>query len=267
MAKIKKSDKSLKADVYDAKGKVVGEIHLPSEIFAVKINPALIAQSVRVYQANQRLGTHNTKTRAEVIGSTRKIYRQKGTGRARHGDIKAPIFVGGGVAHGPKPNDYSLTLPRKMRRLALFGALTNKLTGGKIKIINDFEIAKPQTRQMVEILKNLQLSNVLLVLPEKIQNVILSARNIEGVDTVDARLINTYEILAHQNILFMKEAVPVLLGHFLDKKEVPRPPIAKRLGRGKSGSPNAKSVWGNKEVLKPKPKPRVVKKKAEKKTK
>lgn len=255
--KIKKSDKSLKADVYDVKGKVVDEIHLPPEIFAVKVNPTLIAQSVRVYQANQRLGTHNTKTRSQVIGSTRKIYRQKGTGRARHGDIKAPIFVGGGVAHGPKPNDYSLTLPKKMRRLALFGALTNKLTGGKIKIINDLEMAKPQTRKMVEILKNLQVSNVLLVLPEKIQNVILSARNIERVDVMDARLLNSYEVLAHQTILFMKEAIPVLSGHFFDKKE--------KEGDLLPEEKKAPKVGKNKKVSKPKP--RVVKKKTEKKTK
>jgi large subunit ribosomal protein L4 len=257
MAKIKKSDKNLKTDVYDAKGKVVDEIHLPPEIFAVKVNPTLIAQSVRVYQANQRLGTHKTKTRAEVIGSTRKIYRQKGTGRARHGDIKAPIFVGGGVAHGPKPNDYSLALPKKMRRLALFGVLTNKLTGGKIKIIDDFEIAKPQTRQMMEILKNLQVSNVLLVLPEKIQNIILSARNIERVDVMDARLLNSYEVLKHQNILFMKEAIPVLSGHFLDKKEK----------RGDLLPKEAETPKVEKNKKASKPKPRVVKKKAEKKTK
>lgn len=223
---IKEKDTTIKADIYNIEGQVIGKMQLSREIFAVKIIPELLAQSVRVHQANQRLGTHYTKTRSQVSGSTRKIYRQKGTGRARHGDIKAPIFIGGGVAHGPKTRDYSLKLPKKMKRLALFGALTSKLGEGKIKIISGLDKIELKTKKMLEILRNLQLEdakkripfNSLLVLPEKIQNIILSTRNIPGIDMIDTKLLNTYEVLAHQNILFMKEALPILFSHFLNKE-------------------------------------------------
>src|SRR6185437_7247197 len=115
-------------DVVGIDGKVTGKIALPGEIFGEKLNKALLAQAVRVYLANQRQGNASTKTRGEVDGSTRKIYRQKGTGRARHGSVRAPIFVHGGIAHGPKPRDFSLTMPQKMKQKALFSALSTKLS-------------------------------------------------------------------------------------------------------------------------------------------
>src|SRR3989344_7204583 len=123
MPKAKKSG-SLTVPVYEISGKEKGSLSLPKEAFSVDVNKALLAQAVRVYQSNQRQGTASTKTRGEVVGSTRKIYRQKGTGRARHGDIKAPIFVGGGVAHGPKSANYRKSISQKMRRIALLGALS-----------------------------------------------------------------------------------------------------------------------------------------------
>lgn len=144
-----------------------------------------------------------------------------------------------------------------MRRLALFGALTNKLAEGKIKIISDLKPVEPKTRKMVEILRNLELSNTLLVLPEKIQNVILSARNIEGVDVMEGRLLNTYEILAHQTILFMKEALPVLSGHFLGKEDRRKDILQE----------DVKTPKARKKKETSKPKRETVKKKIEKKTK
>lgn len=212
----------LQKDIYNIKGEAIGKISLPAEIFDAKINPVLLRQAVHVYTANQRLGTHSTKTRSEVSGSTRKIYRQKGTGRARHGDIKAPIFIGGGIAHGPKPRDYSLSLPKKMKRLALFGALTDKLQNGRLKIVAGLADIKPKTKSMLETLDNLQLINknnkgqlsVLLVLAGNVDNIILAGRNLKGLEAVSARLLNTYEVLKRENLLIMEEAVKILEENF-----------------------------------------------------
>lgn len=218
---IKENKTWAKVVVYDIEGKAAGRMELPREIFQMPANPKLMAQAVRVYLANQRLGTHSSKTRAEVAGSTRKIYRQKGTGRARHGDIKAPIFIGGGVAHGPRPIDYSLKLPEKMKRLALFGALTGKLTEEKIMVVKGLEDIEAKTRRMAEILKNLKLTSdkkkpkILLILPKPLSNVFLAGRNYEGLQLREANLLNTFEVLSHENLLFMQEAIPVLKGTFL----------------------------------------------------
>lgn len=218
--------RSLTSDVYNLKGNVVGKVALPAEIFSAEVKPELIAAAVRVYQANLRSGTHDTKTRSEVIGSTRKIYRQKGTGRARHGAITAPIFIGGGVAHGPHPRDYSLNLPQKMKRLALFGVLTGKLQDGSIKIVRGLEKIDLKTKNMNEALVNLKLANnnnkrknVLLVTSGDFENVRLAGRNIEYLTIENAKLIYALEILSHKNLLLMEEAVPVLAGHFISKNK------------------------------------------------
>lgn len=209
------SVKGLKADVFDTKGKLVESINLPVEVFGAKINHQLMAQAVRVYLANQRKGTAATKTRGEVKGSTRKIYRQKGTGRARHGAIRAPIFVGGGVVFGPKPRDYSLELPKKMKKKALFSALSLKHKNGEIKIVSNLEKIEPKTKAMVEIIKKLSLNGekILLVLPEKKENVQKSARNIEGLEMILADQLNAYEVLRNKKLLFMRESI-----EFLNKK-------------------------------------------------
>lgn len=224
---MKKTKKTyLKQDVYNIKGEVVGRISLPKEIFSIKPNPVLMRQAVHVYLANQRLGSHSTKTRSEVSGSTRKIYRQKGTGRARHGDRKAPIFRKGGIAHGPKPRDYSLKLSKQMRRLALFSALVDKLHSDKLKIVTGVADIDLKTKKILEVLKNLQVIetngeeklSVLLVLPKKIDNILLASRNLEGLKVIQAKLLNTYEVLQKQNFIFMKEALEVFENHFVKKK-------------------------------------------------
>lgn len=208
----------LSASVYDLKGKAVGRVSLPAEIFGVEEKPKLVAQAVRVYLANQRQGNASTKTRGEVTGSTRKIYRQKGTGRARHGGLRAPIFVHGGIAHGPTPHDFSLSLPQKMKRLALFSSLSSKLKDGEIKIIDLNKIA-PKTKVMAKALKNLELSGkVLLVTPggmKEFANVYLAARNIEGVKILTAVTLNTYDVLDNKRILFVRDSLDVLKKHFL----------------------------------------------------
>lgn len=218
-----KEDKLI-TDIYNTHAEIIGKINLPEEIFKAKINPVLMTQAVRVYLANQRLGTHSSKTRAVVSGSTRKIYRQKGTGRARHGDIKAPIFIGGGIAHGPKPKDYSLLLPQRMKKQALFSSLTDKFQEGRIKIISGLETIEPKTKKMVKVLNNLYFASdrkkpqkVLLVLPEKQENVFLAGRNLNYLQISQAKLLNTYEVLNNQNLLFTKEAIQILEKNFLKK--------------------------------------------------
>lgn len=212
-SKVRKRD-SLTIDVYDLKGKVVDQITLPKEVFGAAINNQLMAQAVRVYLANQRKGTASTKTRGEVNKTTAKWYRQKGTGRARHGAKSAPIFVGGGVVFGPKPRDYSLKLPKKMKRASLVSALSGKLKAGEIKVIKGLEKISPKTKMAASVLENLGFNtkqkSVLLVLPEKLENIKRALRNIKGVDIALANQLNTYEVLRSKNLLFTKQAVELM---------------------------------------------------------
>lgn len=212
----------LKLSVYDTKGKVTETITLPKEIFGVEVNNNIMTQAVRVYLANQRRGTVKTKSRGEVNISTRKIYRQKGTGRARHGAASAPIFVGGGVAFGPRQRDYSLKLSQQMRKVALFSALTTKLKSGEIKIVTGLEKLEPKTKKFLEVMNNLSLiekkTQVLLVTPSSgkdFETVKKGARNLKGVKITSSNLLNTYDVLANRNILFMKNAVAVVKETFL----------------------------------------------------
>ncbi len=212
----------LSLPVYDLKGKEKSELEVPKEIFSQEAKPQLLAQAIRVYLFNQRQGTASTKTRAEVAGSTRKIYRQKGTGRARHGDIKAPIFVGGGVAGGPKPKEYSLKINKKQKRKALLAALSLKLKEKSIMAITDkiLEI-KPKTKELLEILKNLNLvdKKVLFVLPKlEKNNLVLAGKNLNNVFFVEAKLLNTYEVLKNQQLIFLESAIDNFVKHFLKKE-------------------------------------------------
>ncbi len=206
--------KGVKVDVFDLTGKVKASIELPTELFGSKVNKQIMLQAVRVYLANQRQGTQSTKTRGEVQGSTRKIYRQKGTGRARHGGITAPIFVGGGVALGPKPRDYSMSFPKKMRKVALASALTTQLNAGKVKVVDGLESIEPKTKTFVAALKKLELDEkkkkVLIVLPGKTENVSRAIRNVEGISFVNVNQLNTYEVLNTKTLLVMKSAIETL---------------------------------------------------------
>nr|MBI5455902.1 50S ribosomal protein L4 [Candidatus Levybacteria bacterium] len=215
----------LKLSVYDTKGKVAESITLPKEIFGIEINTNLMSQAVRVYLANQRRGTVKTKTRGEVKISTRKIYRQKGTGRARHGAASAPIFVGGGVAFGPRQRDYSLKLSQKMRKVALFSALSSKLKAGDIKIVAGLEKLESKTKNFADTMINLSLNEkkpqILLITPKSgkdFQSIMKGARNLKGVKITSSNLLNTYDILAYRNILFMKDSIEGLKETFLKEK-------------------------------------------------
>ena len=219
--KAEKKYAAVSVDVVNLDGKVTGKISLPGELFGEKVNKALLAQAVRVYLANQRQGTVSTKTRGEVDGSTRKIYRQKGTGRARHGSLRAPIFVKGGVVFGPKPRDYSLSFPQKMKRKALASALSAKVKDKELVVIEGLSEIKPKTKVFVTMMKNIKVTdaktNVLFVTSVKVEPVIRAGRNVPGVQFIPATLLNTYAVLTAKNIVVMKDAVEEMKQHFARK--------------------------------------------------
>ena len=186
------------------------DLPLDKKIFNIKINPKNLALYVRVYLANQRQGTASTKTRSEVSGSTRKIYRQKGTGRARHGDIKAPIFVGGGVVFGPKPRDYSLKLNKKQKKKALLEALVYQFKQGNLLIFdNEFLQIKPKTKNLSSFLEKNDLAKEkkLIVLPKmEKNNLILAGRNIPNLNFTSLENLNAYNLLVSQKVIFLEDA-------------------------------------------------------------
>lgn len=189
-------------------GKAKGRMTLPAELFGVKPNKQLVAQAVRVYLANQRTGTASTKTRGEVEGSTRKIYRQKGTGRARHGAIRAPIFVGGGITFGPKPRSFRLSMPKKMKRAALVSALSSKASTGEVFVIDGLEDLTSKTKNFARVFDAMKITGrTLMVVEKNAQSIIHGARNLEGVEITIAPNLTAYDVLAHKNIVFTKLAL------------------------------------------------------------
>lgn len=198
-----------KVPVYNMAGEQIDEIELKEEIFNARVNPALLHQAVVMYEANRRAGTAATKTRAMVSGGGRKPWRQKGLGRARHGSIRSPIWRKGGVVFGPVPRDYRQKMPKKMRRAALRSALSAKVRDGELVVVDQLTLDSPKTREVVSLLRNLRLENAkpLIVLAEADDNVRLAARNVPGVKTIEARELNTYDVLKHPRVLFTREAV------------------------------------------------------------
>lgn len=198
-------------DIYNVDGKVVGSMDLNESVFGAEVRPDVMHEVVVNYLANQRQGTQSTKTRTEVRGGGIKPWRQKGTGRARQGSIRAPQWVGGGVALGPKPRDYRYTLNKKVRRLALKSALSSKVQDNEIIVLDALSCDEIKTKQITNLLKNLNVNEkALIVLPENDKNIVLSTRNIEGVDTTYVGSINTYEVLNHTKCIILKDAVSKL---------------------------------------------------------
>ncbi len=197
----------MKIEVLNIQGGKTGrEIDLPAEVFGVEPNDHAVYLAVKAYLANQRQGTHKAKERNEVAGSTRKIKRQKGTGTARAGDIKNPLFRGGGRIFGPRPRNYTQRLNKKVRRLARLSALTTKANSGTLVILEDFSFDAPKTKQFREILSSLKLDGqkTLLVTADYEKEVYLSGRNLPGVTVMGANELNTYQIM-HANTLVLAE--------------------------------------------------------------
>jgi large subunit ribosomal protein L4 len=199
--------------VYNLKGEETGKnVVLNDTIFGIEPNDHAIYLDVKQYQANGRQGTHKSKERSEVAGSTRKIKRQKGTGTARAGDIKNPMFRGGGRAFGPKPRDYSFKLNKKVKKLARKSALSYKAQNEKIRVVEDFDLALPKTKEYIDILNNLKINEKksLLVLNEQNKNIYLSSRNLQGVKVIIASELTTYDVMNASFLLLFESSVDIL---------------------------------------------------------
>lgn len=201
----------MNVSVFNMAGAEVGNVDLPESVFEAKINRGLMHQALVRQLANARQGTHKAKSRSEVNRTTAKMYRQKGTGNARHGSRRAPIFVGGGVAHGPKPRSYVKDMPRKMRRAALRSALTVKASNGDIVILDNLSLVKPKTKDMVVVLEQLAKdSSVLILLPELNENVEKSVRNLSNAKSIRASYLNIRDLLGYDKIIMPLSSLEVL---------------------------------------------------------
>ena len=196
-----------KLNVVDVNGKKVGDITLSDEIFGIEPNEFAVQAVVRNYLANQRQGTQSAKTRAEVRGGGRKPFRQKGTGRHRQGSSTDPSQVGGGVVFAPKPRSYRYSLNKKLKRLALKSALSAKVAGNELIVVDEFKFTEPKTKEMVKVLENIKADKkALIVMDEKDDNVVRSAHNIPGVRTALVSTMNVYEIVNHYTLVLTKAA-------------------------------------------------------------
>lgn len=200
----------LKVDVLDMKGKKVKDIELNENVFGIDVNDVVVHTALVNYLANQRQGTQSTKTRAEVRGGGRKPWRQKGTGRARQGSIRAPQWMKGGIALGPKPRSYKYAIPKKMRQLAIRSVLTSKVEEKELIVVDKLELKEIKTKEMVKVLDNLKTKKALIVLNEKNLNVQASARNIENVKTTLVNTINVFDLLKYDNLVITEEAIKKL---------------------------------------------------------
>ena len=194
--------------VYNIEGKEVGKIDLSDAVFGVEVNEHLVHMAVVQQLANNRQGTQSAKTRSEVSGGGRKPWRQKGTGRARQGSIRAPQWIKGGIALGPKPRDYSYKINKKERQLAIKSVLSSKVLENNLVVVDKLDLKEVKTKNMVKALENLKAEGkTLIVLPEKNLNVQASARNIEGVKTTLTNTINVYDLLKYNKLILTVEAV------------------------------------------------------------
>ena len=194
-------------DVVDLSNQKVGEVELSDEVFGAEVNESLLYEAVRQYQAGLRAGTHKTKVRSEVAGSGKKLWKQKGTGRARVGSVRSPIWRHGGTVHGPVPRDYSYRLPRKMLLGALRSALSAKVRDGELKVVQAFSLADHKTKNAMNTLAVLQAGRTVLVVDNgENRNLSLGIRNLKGVTLVATREVNPYHLLGHQSVLLSEAA-------------------------------------------------------------
>lgn len=203
----------IEIEIRDINNNIVGKKEVPDIVFNNPADESVVHTAVVAYRANQRQGTHSTKTRGEVSGGGRKPWRQKHTGRARHGSIRSPLWRKGGIVFGPKPRDYYIQLPKQMKDTALFKALTMKYKDGEILLLDNLSLNRIKTKDMVEILKNLDLQekSVLIALPEKDEKILLSARNIPYVGVVRAEDLNAYHVAMFDKVIFTVAALDKLL--------------------------------------------------------
>jgi large subunit ribosomal protein L4 len=194
-------------DIFDLNNQVVGSLELDDAVFAADVNEALLYEAVRQYTASQRAGTHKTKVRGEVAGSGKKLWKQKGTGRARMGSVRSPIWRHGGTVHGPQPRDYSYKLPRKMMLGALRSALSAKFRDGELKVVQKLALDERKTKNAAAALKKLDIDRKVLVIDnDGDQNFALSVRNIKTVKHVPSRDVTAYDLIGHERVLISESA-------------------------------------------------------------
>lgn len=197
--------------ILDITGKEKGTVTLEEGVFNSEVNTNLLLQYIRVFLSNRRQGTSSTKTRGEVSGGGKKPWRQKGTGRARHGSIRSPIWSGGGIAHGPKPVSWTLSLPKKMKKLSMISALSSKTKNNALLVVEDFNFESPKTKQMEDFINTFALSNkTLLILASNNLNTRKSTQNIKQLVTALVDNVNPYEIVSAKNLIIEQGAVEVL---------------------------------------------------------
>lgn len=198
-----------KVAIYNIAGEQTGELELNDAVFGVEVNEAVVHQALLMQLANQRQGTASTKTRSQVRGGGRKPWKQKGTGRARAGTIRSPLWIGGGVTFGPHPRSYAVKMPRKARRLAIKSALSAKLANQEIVILEGLQFEQPKTKQVVELLKNFGLTDrkALIITQEIEESVEKSSRNIPGVKALTAGCLNVFDLLHHDKLLITQDAI------------------------------------------------------------
>ena len=200
-----------KVDVYNIEGKKVSDIELADNVFGIEPNENIVHSVLKNYLANQRQGTQNTKTRAEVSGGGKKPWRQKGTGRARQGSTRAPQWIKGGIALGPKPRSYRYTVNKKERRLAVKSVLSSKVLEKELTVVDKLELKEIKTKSMVNALAALKVEGkTLIILPENDKNVVMSARNIKDVKTISANNINVFDLLKYSNLILPVDTVKKL---------------------------------------------------------
>jgi large subunit ribosomal protein L4 len=194
-------------DIIDLSNKKIGTLDLSDDVFGVPVNENLLYEAVRHHLACIRRGTASTKTRHEVAGSGKKLWKQKGTGRARMGSIRSPLWRHGGTVHGPQPRDYSYKLPKKMQLGALKSALSAKLRDGELRVVSEFVVSEAKSKAMRKTLDGLEASRTILLVDNSAnKNLALSSRNLKGVKLVSSREVNVYDLLGHQHVLFTQEA-------------------------------------------------------------
>lgn len=204
----------MEATLKDTKGKEVGKVELADGMFGIEPNMHAMHQVVREQRASARAGTASTKTRSDVRGGGKKPWRQKGTGNARVGSIRSPLWKGGGVIFGPHPRDYSFRVPRKVRRLAFNSALSAAAREGRLTVLEDFEMDKPSTKQCAGILEKLKLEGtVMVVVSEENENIEKSFRNLRKVEAYRVKELNTYDLLRFDSVVFIKSALEKLMGN------------------------------------------------------
>jgi len=211
----------MKTDLYNQKAEKIGTIELPDRIFARPWNPDLVHQALRTQLANRRRTTAHTKGRGEVRGGGKKPWRQKGTGRARHGSIRSPLWKGGGVTHGPvKEKKYALKINKKMRQGAIFSVLSRRLQEGELKVVDSLEVGAGKTKSLIAALGAFfkTKSNALLIPQPKNKNIYQASRNLPKVKSLDPRALNVYDLLKYKQILLDKEAIPEIDKHYHELK-------------------------------------------------